>query len=336
MFLSKHKNGFYYIYYFEPFTGKRKSISTKLKKKNEALTFLTSFSRHLEQTKQNRVIVISLKDFFWKFLMYSEAVHSPNSTKTFKTTFNSVLKYFGNITLTSLTKPKINEYLENKTRMVSRYQARKDLINLSSAFNKALAENYVIANPCAEIKRIKIPEKQPLFFSASELETLLFTIDDKDIRDLVIFAVNTGLRRTELLTLSWEQVNFKDKLVILDNRNNLTKSKKIRTIPLNLSAMQVVVERERAKTCNYIFTHLGKKIAPDKITRLFKEYVKSAEVNPQLNFHSLRHTFASWLVQKGVSIYQVSKLLGHADIKTTEVYSHLRAEDLRESVEMLN
>ena len=56
----------------------------------------------------------------------------------------------------------------------------------------------------------------------------------------------------------------------------------------------------------------------------------------KFDFYSLRHTFASGLVQHGVSIYQVSKLLGHADIKTTEIYAHLRAEDLRESVEMLN
>jgi site-specific recombinase XerD len=47
-----------------------------------------------------------------------------------------------------------------------------------------------------------------------------------------------------------------------------------------------------------------------------------AEVNPGLNFHFLRHTFASWLVQKGVSIYEINKLLGHADIKTKQIYKH--------------
>jgi len=50
----------------------------------------------------------------------------------------------------------------------------------------------------------------------------------------------------------------------------------------------------------------------------------------------LRHTFASWLVQKGVSIYEVSKLLGHADIKTTQIYAHLRSDDLRNAVKVLD
>ena len=54
------------------------------------------------------------------------------------------------------------------------------------------------------------------------------------------------------------------------------------------------------------------------------------------SLHCLRHTFASWLVQKGVSIYEVSKLLGHADIKTTQIYAHLRNEDLRNAVEKLD
>ncbi len=64
--------------------------------------------------------------------------------------------------------------------------------------------------------------------------------------------------------------------------------------------------------------------------------MRKTSLNSKLNLHSLRHTFASWLVQRGVSIYEVSKLLGHSDIIVTEIYSHLRAEDLRESVNLLN
>lgn len=64
--------------------------------------------------------------------------------------------------------------------------------------------------------------------------------------------------------------------------------------------------------------------------------MRKTSLNFKLNLHSLRHTFASWLVQRGVSIYEVSKLLGHSDIKITEIYSHLRAEDLRTSVNQLS
>ena len=84
-----------------------------------------------------------------------------------------------------------------------------------------------------------------------------------------------------------------------------------------------------------IFTLEGERILQDNLQDKFRKYVVASELNPKLTFHCLRHTFASWLVQKGVSIYEVSKLLGHADIKTTQIYAHLRSDDLRNAVERL-
>ena len=76
-------------------------------------------------------------------------------------------------------------------------------------------------------------------------------------------------------------------------------------------------------------------MSQDFLSHKFAAYIRKAKINSKLNFHSLRHTFASRLVQRGVSIYEVSKLLGHSDIKTTQIYAHLRNEDLRNAVELL-
>ena len=81
-----------------------------------------------------------------------------------------------------------------------------------------------------------------------------------------------------------------------------------------------------------VFTYHNQPINQQFISHKTKKLVRLSKINPRLNFHSLRHTFASWLVQKGVSIYEVSKLLGHADIKTTQIYAHLRSDDLRSAV----
>jgi site-specific recombinase XerD len=124
--------------------------------------------------------------------------------------------------------------------------------------------------------------------------------------------------------------------LILDNRNHLIKSKKIRTIPLNIRALQKLTEREMKKNSNLIFTYLREPIKQDFISKVFKKFVKKAKINNKLNFHAIRTTFASWLVQKGVSINEVSRLLGHSNIKVTEIYAHLRAEDLRTAVDRLN
>ena len=141
----------------------------------------------------------------------------------------------------------------------------------------------------------------------------------------------------ELITLEWRQINFDENYLTLDNQVHITKSKKIRTIPLNASCIEIVNRRLATATPVYknVFTLFEKPFEQHWLSKKFKAYVIKAKINSKMNFHSLRHTNASWLVQSGVSIYLVSKLLGHADIKTTEIYAHLRREDLRDAVNHL-
>jgi site-specific recombinase XerD len=99
-----------------------------------------------------------------------------------------------------------------------------------------------------------------------------------------------------------------------------------------------IVNRRKLTNSNgqKLFTLYDKEITAKQIQTKSRYYITQAGLNTKLNFHSLRHTFASWLVQRGVSIYEVSKLLGHSDLKMTQIYSHLRTEDLLISVEKLN
>jgi site-specific recombinase XerD len=141
----------------------------------------------------------------------------------------------------------------------------------------------------------------------------------------------------ELLTLRWSQIDFKEKVLILDNQFSITKSKRVRAIPLNLSALQIFTKleinsRNNTDANNLIFSQNGHIINPGFIGRSFKGYVLKAGLNPKLHWHSLRHTCASWLIQKGVPIFNIQHILGHADIKTTAIYSHIRNEDLSEAL----
>ena len=163
---------------------------------------------------------------------------------------------------------------------------------------------------------------------------MINVIDKEDVKELVIFAVNTGLRQGELLSLQFRQVNFSNRTIVLDNQTHITKSKRIRSVPLNETAFNIIQKRNNGKFQN-VFTLRESGIKQDWIVHNFKKYVLKARINPKLHFHSLRHTFASWLVQGGVSIYHVSKLLGHSDVKITGIYSHLRQEDLLNSVQIL-
>jgi site-specific recombinase XerD len=87
----------------------------------------------------------------------------------------------------------------------------------------------------------------------------------------------------------------------------------------------------------YVFAKNGVKFNSDNITKRFKKAVRrTPSIDSKFHFHDLRHSFASNLVRKGVSIFIVKELLGHADISTTQIYSHLRTEDLMKSVNLLN
>lgn len=337
MFLSKHSNGTYYIFY-ETNKGKRRSKSTGTQHKKEALKFLTQFRKKIELEEQQEVPLISVKQYGFQYLRRCEPFMSWNTIKGYQNTLKFFLKHFGNLNLTDFNSRMIEDYLFARAHSVSIFAARKDLINLSALFNKAIKDGYLLKSPTAGIKRIKLPEIQPTFFSKDEFEKLLAAMDDnEDLKDLTIFAINTGFRQMELITLTWNQINFKTRMVILDNKTNMTKSKKVRSMPLNQDAYEILEKRLSKKNegTDKVFTMFGSQLNQNTLSQHFKKYVFKSNINPKLHFHSLRHTFASWLIQRNVSIYVVSRLLGHADIKTTQIYAHLRTDDMISAVNVL-
>jgi integrase len=334
MFLSKRSNGIYYIFYDQP-NGKRTCISTKAKNKNDALKFLSDFQNNLRLASESKVIPIDLKTFSFDYQKFSEKFHTAKTHYMVKIIFEQFEEHLGNSSLSEITSRDCEIFIYKKAS-VSQYTAQKYLAHLRAAFNKALAQGYILDNPFRKIKNFKIPESLPKYFADEEFQKLLDVVEDSDLKDLILFAINTGLRQMELITLEWDQIDFSSRTLILDNQVNITKSKKVRNVPLNKSALEILVERNKEVKAGKIFTYKEAAINQDFISKKFKKLVVKAKLNTDYNFHSLRHTFASRLVQKGVSIYEVSKLLGHADIKTTQIYAHLRSDDLRNAVERLD
>ena len=335
MFLSKRSNGTYYVFYKKA-DGKKTCISTKCKKKQEAFEFLANFQSELKQRLNSRINQISLKSFANEFLKHSESVHRWKTTKDFRNTFNQLIKFFGDIQLNQVGTNQLNQFLQSRGK-ISAYVSSKDLRYIKSGLNWAVENNYLKENPCKSIKSIKVPEKTPLFMSEVDFECLIRRVDNEDLRDLFIFAVNTGLRQMELLTLNWRQIDFKHQRLTLDNRIHITKSNKPRTIPLSIKALQVLTQRQMKKNSDLIFNMNGNFIKPDYVSKQFKKYAKLTGLNKDLKFHSLRATFGSWLVQRGCNIYDVMRLLGHSDVKvTTRHYASLTNENLRDSINLLN
>ncbi|MCK9212647.1 MAG: tyrosine-type recombinase/integrase [Ignavibacteriaceae bacterium] len=119
-----------------------------------------------------------------------------------------------------------------------------------------------------------------------------------------------------------------------------TKSKKERIIPISpilrsflSNQLPKVIDLEKN---TFVFNRTnGIKLNEDFISKQFKKSVRAAELNDNIHFHTLRHSFASLLVQRGVSLYVVKELLGHESLTTTQIYAHLQQQNLRDAVNLL-
>lgn len=157
--------------------------------------------------------------------------------------------------------------------------------------------------------------------------------------DIAVLSINTGMRAGEIFSLRGENVNFFQKTIIL----NITKSGRQRVIPLNNSALNVMIKHKKSPS-KLIFHQISSPNTPFiKVSKIFKCAVDKCGLNSGVSdnrnrvvFHTLRHTFASWLVQDGEPIYVVSKLLGHGSVRVTERYAHLAPEQGRTAVDRIS
>jgi integrase len=153
------------------------------------------------------------------------------------------------------------------------------------------------------------------------------------LRPLVMLALNTGLRRGELLGLTWGSVNFSDKILTVTAAT--AKSGHTRRVPLNREALEVLTawhaRQGKPKSDAFVFPgHDGERMT--RIDTSWESLMKAAKLK-NFRLHDCRHHFASKLVQAGVDLYTVKELLGHSEIAMTERYSHLKPENLRAAVE---
>jgi integrase len=205
---------------------------------------------------------------------------------------------------------------------------------LKSAFSTAVRWKLIPENPCKGVQFARIPEQAPVFMSPGDFEKLIKTISEPWFRELVVFAVVTGLRRGEISNLQWGNVDLERRIIQVQSDVRFkTKQGRRRTVPLNSTALEILKSREESRGLGYVFTFNGQRVSCDWITHLFKRYVRKACLtDSRIHFHSVRHSFASWLVQSGATLYEVQRLLGHSSSKVTEIYSHLQPEQLHSTV----
>lgn len=343
MFIFKRDSN-YHLQYFDEEENKIKRISTKCKKKNEALIFLSNFQKNIKSAKKPDFITI--ENFEKKYETFTKNAMSEGYNKNILYSFGLLKEHFGSeCSLKKISPNDLEAFLITKFPS-SKYATSLAYRTLKSAFEKAVQWNYLDSNPLSKIRLPKIPQNKPIFINDIELRQIISYEQNQTLKDIYLFAFYSGCRINEILNLKWSCIDFSERIISIRNNDDFTtKSKKERIIPISNYLFENLKNRlpkvSSINNDNYIFVDSkNKKFRADTVSKWFKKTVRDAakeiNIDSNIHFHTLRHSFASCLVQRGVSIYEVSKLLGHSDIKVTEIYAHLKPENLRNAVELLN
>ncbi|HPR64849.1 MAG TPA: site-specific integrase [Thermoanaerobaculia bacterium] len=196
------------------------------------------------------------------------------------------------------------------------------LRTLSHMFTKAVDWEMVDKTVHDRIRRVKmLPEdnKRLRYLTLEECHELLRVCDDH-LKPIVIMALNTGMRRGEILNLRWDNIDMKNGFILLDQSQ--TKNKQRREIPINDTVRQTLQSITRRLDVPYIFINPGTGKPFREIKNGFWSALRRAKIQ-DFRFHDLRHTFASHLVMSGVDIATVKDLLGHKTLEMTLRYAHL-------------
>jgi integrase len=278
-----------------------------------------------------------VSDLFSEVLKYVGATLEPGTFAIYRTTFAHFRRSAGNPPLPSLTPRDIDRYKIERLTAVAPATVNIELRTLKSAFRIGVRWNMLPRSPLEGVSLARVPEREPAYYRREQFQRLLDTIRESWLRDVVLFAAVTGMRQGEILSLRWDQVDFRARVARLSSSASFkTKTGKRRSVPLGDTAIKLLRARESGHGSGVVFTLRGRPLMRRWVTTKLRRYVREIGLDRRLNFHSLRTSFASWLALDGVSIYQISKLLGHSDVKITqEYYAHLEPAELHDVVDRI-
>ncbi len=324
------------------------------------------------QTKE----VVTLRVFIDEYMYLIKSNRSASYSESVQLSFHHLTAFFDTQrTISSIQLKDIENfliYLQQKVRKGYVVYFR----NLKAAFNKAKDWGYVSENFFTKIKLPKRQKMAPVFINSDQLSVICGWIKSETIKDFVMMGFNTGMRLDEIVNLRWKNVDLQNRVITVGDEEFTTKSRNQRFIPICDEAFEILVRRETGKvksertpfrlaerqacvlpfierdastvrqnslqaslsmTNEFVFCkNNDERFTADHYSKEFKKACKAAGMDNAIHFHSLRHSFASNLAQKGVSLYTIKELLGHSSISTTEIYSHLNMDSLREAVKMLD
>lgn len=275
----------------------------------------------------------STKDFL-EYLKYERRV-SVNTVDSYGENL-LLLKNYTNKDLISLKKEDIKDFLDN---VEATARTKAHYLTVFNSFYKYLVfMDKIKSNPCDGIKAPKLEKKLPTYLTNEEIAKLFNIRLTKpvDYRNKAILEVMyaTGARISEVINLEVNQIDFEECIIRV-----VGKGKKERIIPLDdvaIEALDNYINNYRPfliknETCNYVFLNKnGEKISRQMIFKILKNLANKAGITKEISPHTLRHSFASNLLNNGADLRVIQELLGHENLETTEIYSHLQNKKIKD------
>lgn len=249
-------------------------------------------------------------------------------------------KYDGQIETSDVSRQDIEDfltYLKTCHHLAPASICRK-LAALKSFFTYATDHGLTAVNPAGSVRSPKRPQGLPAYLTEKEVERLAASARSNTVRAVIWTLYYSGMRVGEAVNLRLEDVDFATNLITIRKG----KGGKDRVIPLNTKLKRILrdyLEHTRAKmsgrhTSAFFATRSGK-ISAQYIASSISRAAREAGLMKKASPHTLRHSFATALYQKGVGLREIAALLGHASLQTTVIYTHLSPWQLSQAVELL-
>ncbi len=227
----------------------------------------------------------------------------------------------------------LTEY-QPQGKPISRFTAQNYYRVLNCALNAAVRADIIKVNPSNKLdnsEKIRRPESKREYMTIEEIRALMATpMDYPAVKKAYLFSCFCGLRISDIIGLKWKNVyidNGQYRLEVV-----MQKTKEPIYLPLSQEALRWMPERGEKSAEDQVFDLPS----PTYINVILKPWAKAAGIDKHFTFHTARHTFATMMLTLGADLYTTSKLLGHADVKMTQVYAKIVNRKKDEAVNLVN
>ena len=287
--------------------------------------------------KQNLIHVGLFIDFIQDQRRYSE-----HTIRAYKVDLNQLLDHLGEeIRIVELTKYDLHEYISIISKSISSKSLSRKIATIKSLFKYLVNENIARVNISKSIKIPKIDKKLPNHLTIDEMKVFFektLKVIDISSRDLLVIDLlySTGIRASECVSIFIDNIDLDKRTIRVEGKGGKTRivvfGDKTKQNILKYLDSKIIKNNE-----NYLFPSKMKKkklknnyITTRTIYNIVKKYIKFVSNNEKLGPHSLRHSFATHLLQSGSDLMAIKDLLGHTSLGSTQIYTHLDTKRMKE------